>query len=160
MTVPPADDQSAQVASAKSRAPGHAVVTVMNRRALMWAFPVALLGAGAAWVVQGSGAGAAALMGGLIAIGAFTAGIWGISLVLNHLPGVEIAGALAVYLIQLLVLVSAVVLIQDQTSLDSRAAALGLFATAMAHQIGLITGYLGARMLIVDTPMPDDSVQG
>ncbi len=101
----------------------------------------------------------AALLGGLIAIGAFTAGIWGIGLVLNHLPGIEIAGALAVFLIQLLVMVSVVVLVQDQDWLDSRAAALGLFATALAHQIGLVTGYLGARTLIIDTPLPGDSVQ-
>ncbi len=160
MTSPPADDPSEQVAPAKGRAPGHPVVMVMNRRALAWAFPVAVISGVVAGGIRGPGAGVAALVGGLIAIGAFTAGIWGIGLVLKHLPGVEIAGALAVYLIQLLVLVSAVVLVQEQAWLDSRTAALGLFATALAHQIGLVTGYLSARMLIADTPMSDDSVQG
>jgi hypothetical protein len=48
--------------------------------------------------------------------------------------------------------------VQDQAWLNSRAAALGLFATALSHQIGLVTGYLSARMLIVDTPLPNDSM--
>ncbi len=158
MTSPSLDGATGESTSAKSRPPRHPVVTVMNRRALIWAVPVAFVAGSVGWALEGPGAGGAALIGGVLAIVAFRAGIWGIGMVLNHLPGVEIVGALAVFLIQLLVLVSAVVLVQDQAWLNSRAAALGLFATALSHQIGLVTGYLSARMLIVDTPLPNDSM--
>lgn len=142
--------------TARIRRGGHPVVAAMSRRAVFWAIPTALMVATGAWVLQGPAAGLSALIGGGIALAAFTSGIWGIGLLLTHLPGAEVAGALALFLIQVLVLVSAVLLIQDQAWLPPRAAAVGLFATALAHQIGLVTGYLGCRTQILDTPLPGD----
>lgn len=142
--------------TARIRRGGHPVVAAMSRRAVFWAIPTALMVATGAWVLQGPAAGLSALIGGGIALAAFTSGIWGIGMLLTHLPGAEVAGALALYLIQVLVLVSVVLLIHDQAWLHAISAGVGLFFTALAHQIGLVTGYLGCRTQILDTPLPDD----
>ncbi len=128
----------------------------MNRSALRWAGSAAVLGALAWWLVEDAGAAGAALIGSAIAIAAFTSGIWSVGKVLQHLPGAEVAGALGLFLAQLLLLVSAALVVQDQSWLNSRAAAVGLLATALAHQIGLVSGFARTRTLLVRSPLPGD----
>ncbi len=108
------------------------------------------------WVFADFGAAGAAMIGSLIAVVAFSSGIWSVVKVLQYLPGAEVPGAMALFLAQLLLLVSAVLVLQDQSWLNSRAAAVGLFATALAHQIGMVSGFLGTRTLLVQTPLPGD----
>lgn len=128
----------------------------MNRQAMAWAASVAALVACGWWLFEDLSAAGAAVIGSTIAIGAFASGIWCVGKVLKHLPGAEVPGALALFMIQLLLLVSAVLVIQDHSWLHDRAAAVGLFATALAHQIGLVRGFLRSRTLLVTSPLPDE----
>lgn len=132
------------------------VVRAMSRSALLWALPVALLTAAVCWALRGPAGGVAAGIGGAIAVLAFVSGTWGVGRLLDHLPGAEVPGALALYLTQLLLLVALVLLVREQDWLDARAAAVGLFATALAYQIGQVGGFLRARTLLVDTRLPHD----
>jgi hypothetical protein len=122
----------------------------MQRSALVWALPVAVLVATALWLVRGPAAAAAAVIGAVIAVGAFAGGVWGVGKLLDHLPGAEVPGALALYLIQLLLLVSVVLVVRELDGLDARATAVGLFATALAYQVGQVVGFLRSRTLLVD----------
>jgi hypothetical protein len=122
----------------------------MQRSALVWALPVAVLVATALWLVRGPAAAAAAVVGAVIAVAAFAGGVWGVGKLLDHLPGAEVPGALALYLIQLLLLVSVVLVVRELDGLDARATAVGLFATALAYQVGQVVGFLRSRTLLVD----------
>lgn len=137
-------------------APGYPVVRAMHRSALAAALPVGVLTVVICWVVRGPDGAAAAAIGATIAVLAFVSGTWGVGLLLDHLPGAELAGALGLYLVQLLLLVSAVLLVRAQDWLDPWSAAAGLLATALAHQIGQVTGFLRSRTLLVDTPLPGE----
>jgi ATP synthase protein I len=126
----------------------------MQRSALRWALPVALLCTLVLGLLRGPGAAGSSALGAAIALAAFLSGSWAIGLLLDHLPGAAVVGALTVYLIQLLLLVSAVLVVRELPWVDPLAAAVGLLATALAHQVGQVTGFLRARTLFVDPPLP------
>jgi ATP synthase protein I len=126
----------------------------MQRSALTWAVPVALGCVVVLGLLRGPAGAGSALAGSLIALGAFVSGGWAIGLLLDHLPGAAVVGALTIYLTQLLLLVSAVLVLRELGWTDDLAAAVGLLATALAHQVGQVLGFLRARTLYVDPPLP------
>ncbi len=141
---------------AEGRPPAHRtgarnpVVAAMHRAALTAALPVAALAVTVLGLLRGPGAGVSAAIGAVIAVAAFAGGVWGVGQLLDHLPGAEVPGALALYLVQLLLLVSVVLVVRELDGLDARATAIGLFATALAYQVGQVTGFLRTRTQIVD----------
>lgn len=131
----------------------------MHRSALAGGLLVAVLTAVVLGLMRGPGGAAAAAIGAAISLLAFVSGTWGVGRLLDHLPGAEVAGALALFLVQLLLLVSAVLVVREQAWLDSRSTAIGLFATALGYQVGQVRGFLRSRTLIVDTPLPGDRLR-
>lgn len=116
----------------------------------------AILCGAVGYIAVDRAAGTGALLGGLVAVVAFLAGTWAISLVLEHLPGIEIAGALALFLVQLLLLVSAVLVMREMSWINVRAAAFGLLIAGLAYQIGQVWAFLTARMVAIDVALPGD----
>ena len=140
--------------SASRRSARNPVVLAMQRSALVWALPVGALVVTVFGLLRGPGAAGAAAIGAAIAVAAFASGVWGAGKLLDHLPGAEVPGALALYLIQLLLLVSVVLVVREQAWLDARATAVGMFATALAYQVGQVTGFLRARTQLLDPGSP------
>lgn len=135
---------------------GQATVVAMQKRGGGLGFLAAALCALVGWLVADLATGLSAFLGGGVAVAAFLLGTWAISLVLEHLPGVEVAGALALYLIQLLLLVSAVLIMRELSWINVRAAAFGLLIAGLAYQIGQVWAFLTARMVAVDVALPGD----
>lgn len=155
MPTTPAAAPEGRPSSGRGRA-GNPVVAAMQRSALRWAVPVAAVLVTALGLLRGPDAAGAAAIGAAIAVAAFASGVWGVGKLLDHLPGAEVPGALALYLTQLLLLVSVVLVVREQAWLDARATAVGMFGTALAYQVGQVTGFLRARTLVVDPGAPRD----
>lgn len=135
---------------------GQTTVNAMQQYGGGLSLLAAILCGAVGYVAFDSAAGTGALLGGLVAVVAFLAGTWAISLVLEHLPGVEIAGALALFLVQLLLLVSAVLVMREMSWINVRAAAFGLLISGLAYQIGQVWAFLTARMVAIDVALPGD----
>ena len=97
------------------------------------------------WMTRDEKGGWSALTGAALAFAVILAGLLAVRLVLSGDAGASIAGALVVYLGQLILLVAAVLVLREAAWLDGRAFAAGAIAETVLLQVGQIGGYLRAR---------------
>jgi hypothetical protein len=105
----------------------------------------AVLTAGVLGAVRGGDGLVAALLGGATALVILVVGLFGIAAIVAGHPAVAMAGALVVYLGQLILLAAVVLVLRDAAWLDGRAFAIGAVATTVMAQVGLVVGYTRAR---------------
>lgn len=99
-------------------------------------------------LARGGEGGISALLGGALAFVVILVGLVGMGLVMTGDPGPSMAGALVVYLGQLILLVGAILVISRQGWLDGAALAAAAIATTILLQVGQITGYVRARHVL------------
>ncbi|XVX21366.1 hypothetical protein ACQP1U_05690 [Actinomycetota bacterium] len=97
------------------------------------------------WAVQSGAAGESALAGALVTIAVMVLGLLGMRMVLAGDLSIAMAGALVVYLGQLILLMAALLVLRKAEWLDGRAFAISAIVTVVATQVGLVRGYLRAR---------------
>jgi hypothetical protein len=116
----------------------------------------AVLTAGVLGAVRGGDGLVGALLGGATALLILVVGLLGIAAIVSGHPSVAMAGALVVYLGQLILLAAVVLVLRDAAWLDGRAFAIGAVATTVLAQVGLVLGYTRARHVM----FPDASTSG
>ncbi|MCE1179954.1 MAG: hypothetical protein LWW86_13130 [Micrococcales bacterium] len=97
------------------------------------------------WAVSSRAAGESALAGALVTLAVMVLGLLGMRLVVAGDLSIAMAGALVVYIGQLILLVAALLVLRKAAWLDGRAFAISASITVVVTQIGLIRGYLRAR---------------
>lgn len=145
--------EKALVTSASADGSARSVVSAMLRTALVPGGLMLLLTAATWLVLSGWASAGAAALGGLVAIGAFWSGLVGIRAVLSASAELALPGALALYAVQVCVLVGLALVLREQPWLDRMAFSVGLLASGLAYQAGQVAGFLRARILLVDPPL-------
>ncbi len=107
---------------------------------------------GIAWAWSGERWALSALVGTLLAFVVFAFGLVAIKIVVDGQPGFSLAGAMVVYLGQLITVVFVILLLRDVSWLDGRVFAATVVAEGLIWQIGLITGFLRGRHQVFDGP--------
>lgn len=105
-----------------------------------------------AWAWRGEHGSLSALVGALVAFVIFGVGLVSIKMVVDGQLGFSLAGAMVVYLGQLIAVVFVIVLLRGVSWLDGRAFAGAVLAEGLVWQIGQITGFLRGRHQIYDGP--------
>lgn len=116
--------------------------------ALLPALVVTLLAGVGGWVLRDEWAGVSALLGGLLSIAIFLAGLVGIIGVLAGPAYASMAGAFALLGLQLVVGFVVLYLLSRVDWVQMLPLAVGFLAAGMAFQVGVIAGYAGSRQLV------------
>lgn len=124
-----------------------AVLRRMVTFAVLPALVVSLVAAVAAWAVRGEWSALSALLGGLLGAGVFLAGLLGIAGVVAGPAAASMAGAFAVLVLQLVVAGAVLFLISRLAWADMLSLGVAFLASGLAFQVGVVTGYAGARRL-------------
>ncbi len=126
-------------------APRHTPFVGMVRGVLAAGMVGSLVIATAGWVLRDEEGGWSALAGAGLAFGAILVGLLAMRLVIAGDPGISMAGALVVYLGQLILVALVVLALRDAGWLDGRAFAGGAIAETVLLQVGQIAGYVRGR---------------
>jgi len=105
-----------------------------------------------AWVWRGEHGALSALVGTLVSLVIFGAGLLAIKAVVDGPPAFSMAGALVVYFGQLIAVLFVIVALRGATWLDGRAFAAAVLAEGLVWQVGQITGFVRGRHQIYDGP--------
>lgn len=116
---------------------------------------VAGLGIATAWWVASPRGARSALVGAGVAAAVLLIGLVGISVVVTGQPAIAMAGALVVYVGQLVLLATVIAVLRDAVWVHGRALATGAVGTTLAMQAGQVVGYARARH-----PVGADSARG
>ena len=100
------------------------------------------------WAVRGERGGLAAGLGSGVALGVLLLGLLGIAAIVAGHPSIAMAGALVVYVGQLVLLAAVVLALRDAAWLDGRAFVIGAAGTTVVMQVGLVAGYTRARHVL------------
>ena len=96
-------------------------------------------------MLRGQDGAVGGLLGSTIALVILLVGLLGIGAIVSGHASLAMAGALVVYLGQLILLAAVVLALRDASWLDGRAFAIGAIVTTLLVQVGLIVGYTRAR---------------
>ena len=118
------------------------------------------------WITRGSRGGLAALLGACIAVVFFASGLYVMGRVTNANPLSVLAGALAVYLGQVIFLGVVILTLSGVHWLDGTAFGLSILAVALIWQVSQVVAFMRLRQPVYDRPAQvspgqpaDDSVQ-
>lgn len=128
------------------------------RQMVLWSLPlatlVALAGGVVAGALRGAEAGWSGLIGGVLGVLVFAAGLFAIRLVLAGPAGMSMAGAFAVLIAQLVVMAMILVLLVQADWVDLPVLAICLVISGLVFQVGVVLGYLRARALLFGADGP------
>jgi ATP synthase protein I len=116
------------------------------------------------WITRGSRGGLAALLGACIAVVFFASGLYVMGRVTNANPLSVLAGALAVYLGQVIFLGVVILTLSGVHWLDGTAFGLSVLAVALIWQLCQVVAFMRLRQLVYDQPadrrddQPDDEL--
>ncbi len=114
------------------------------------------------WITRGTSGGLAALLGVAIAVVFFASGLYVMGRVTNANPISVLAGALAVYLGQVIFLGMVIFAFSGAGWLDGRAFGLSVLAVALIWQVCQVVAFVRLRQPVYDEPAEpaDESSQG
>jgi len=104
------------------------------------------------WVTRGSGGGLSSLLGFSIAVAFFASGLYVMKWVTNANPLSVLAGALAVYLGQVIFLGAVILLLSGADWLDGKAFGLAVLAVALVWQLFQVLAFMRLRKPVYDEP--------
>lgn len=104
------------------------------------------------WVIGGPAAAAGALVGAAVTVLILTVGLLVLKVVLNGPAPTALAGALAVYLVQLSVLLGLLLALRAGDLVHPGGFAAGALSATVVWQTGHIVGLSRARRLVYDPP--------
>lgn len=113
----------------------------------------------ALWVTRGTAGGLAALLGVAIAVFFFASGLYVMGRVANANPISVLAGALAVYLGQVIFLGVVIFSLSGARWLDGKALGLSVLAVALIWQVCQVVAFMRLRQPVYDEPA-DQSARG
>lgn len=117
----------------------------MLRGALLPGLVAVVAVPGIVWALRGELAALSATAGVVVALVVLVVGLLAVSAVVSGHPSIAMAGALVVYIGQLILLVAALLALRGADWLDGRAFAIGAVAETLVVQVGQIVGYTRAR---------------
>jgi ATP synthase protein I len=114
------------------------------------------------WITRGTSGGLAALLGVVIAVVFFASGLYVMGRVTNANPISVLAGALAVYLGQVIFLGMVIFAFSGADWLDGKAFGLSVLAVALIWQVCQVVAFVRLRQPVYDEPAEpaDESSQG
>jgi ATP synthase protein I len=115
------------------------------------------------WITRQSRGGLAALLGATIAVVFFAAGLYVMGRVTNSNPLSVLAGALAVYLAQVIFLGVVIFTFSGAAWLDGKAFGLSVLAVALIWQVCQVVAFMRLRQPVFDQPVAepaDEPAQG
>ena len=124
----------------------------MLRGALLPSTAAGLLAAVVLWVLRDSDGGLAALLGVAVAVVFFAAGLAVMKRVVGANPLSLLAGALAVYLGQILFLGAIILVLSGARWLDGTAFGLAILVVALVWQVCQVVTFLRMRHNVYDDP--------
>lgn len=131
------------------RAPrSHSPWAGMLRGTLVASAAGVVLSAGLLTALRGTDATSGALLGSALAAVVLLVGLVGIRAVVSAHASLAMAGALVVYLGQLILLAAAAVLLGGAHWLDGTALAIAAALTTVLVQVGLVRGYARSRHVL------------
>ena len=116
---------------------------------MVCAAPVIVLGF---WITRQTRGGLAAILGVAIAVAFFASGLWVMKRVTTANPLSVLAGALAVYLGQVIFLGIVILMLSGATWLDGRAFGLSVLAVALVWQLSQLVAFARLRKPVYDQP--------
>lgn len=121
------------------------------RQMVLWSVPlsvgVALTIAAIAWLMVDAAAGLSGLIGGLLSVGVFAAGLFAIRVVLIAPAALSMAGAFAILIGQLLFTAVVLALTLQWDDAHGVALAIAFIVAGLVFQIGALLGYFRSRQL-------------
>ena len=111
------------------------------------------------WVTGQTRGGLAALLGVTIAVAFFASGLYVMKRVTNASPLSVLAGALAVYLGQVLFLGLVILLLSGAAWLDGQAFGLSVLAVALIWQLVQVVAFVRLRKPVYDEPADEPAQQ-
>jgi ATP synthase protein I len=111
------------------------------------------------WVTRGSRGGLAALLGVSIAVAFFASGLYVMGRVTNANPLSVLAGALAVYLGQVIFLGVVILTFSGAHWLDGTAFGLSVLAVALIWQVCQVVAFMRLRKPVYDKPVDERADQ-
>jgi len=113
------------------------------------------------WIANGTRGGLAALLGVVIAVAFFAGGLYVMGRVVKENPMLVLAGALAVYLGQVLFLGVVIVSLSGASWLDGTSFGLSVLAVALIWQLSQVVAFVKMRKPVYDNPVetPDKPVE-
>lgn len=133
------------------------------RQMVVWSVPsslvVALTAALVAGLLAGGSAGWSALLGGVLSLLVFAAGLLAIRAVLAGPAALSMAGAFAVLVAQLVLTAVVLAVVLSQGWADVVPLAVGFLLAGLVFQAGIVVGYLRSRQLVAPES-PVDTGQG
>ncbi len=122
---------------------------------LVPALPVLVLLPLLAWAAAGHWAAVSALLGAVISLAVFVLGVVGIRGVLAGPTATTMAGAFAVFVLQMVVLAAVIWSLGQTTWLQVVPLAIGFIVVGLVFQAGLVVGYLRSRSAL-DVTLPGE----
>jgi hypothetical protein len=124
---------------------GHAPFGSMLRGCVVFGLGSAILMTALMGALRGADGALGGLLGSVVALVILLVGLLGIGAIVSGHASLAMAGALVVYLGQLILLAAVVLALRDASWLDGRAFAIGAIVTTLLVQVGLVVGYTRAR---------------
>jgi ATP synthase protein I len=106
------------------------------------------------WLTRGARGGLAALVGVVVFLFFFGAGLYVMSRVINASPLVVLSGAVSLYMCQVIVLGLVILWLSRASWLDNVAFAISVLVGVIAWQILLMVAFARGRRPVFDTPAP------
>lgn len=122
---------------------------------LLPSLPVVVLVPLLAWAAAGGWAAVSALVGAVVSVVVFALGVVGIRGVLAGPTATTMAGAFAVFVVQLAVLGAVIWSLGQTTWLQIVPLAVGFLVAGLVFQAGLVVGYLRTRAAL-DVELPGE----
>lgn len=107
------------------------------------------------WVIRASRGGLASLLGASVAVAFFASGLYVMGRVTNANPLSVLAGALAVYLGQVIFLGIVIFTLSGAQWLDGTSFGLSVLAVALIWQLFQVVAFLRLRKPVYDNPVDD-----
>ncbi|ADU48948.1 hypothetical protein [Intrasporangium calvum] len=144
--------------TSQSRAGAESPVRTMLRTSLAFsAVSVPLIALGA-WLLRGPDGAISGLVGAAVAVGFFVVGAQGLRAVIAGEAAFSLAGALVVYLGQLIALVAVLLVLREAEWLDGRAFAASAIVQTLVWQAGQVVGFRrGRHEIYPDVTLPSGS---
>ena len=120
----------------------------MLRGALVPAMVVGLLAAGVSWWTHAEYGALSSLVATVVTLAFFAGGTWGLRFILGGGAGLALAGALVVYLGQLIAVTAAFFVLRQLAWVQPIPFALSAIAVTITWQIGAIAGFSRARLAV------------
>lgn len=146
--------QSGQATSPQPSGPAQVPpFAAMLRATILPMVAAAPLLVAAFWIANGTRGGLAALLGAVVAVAFFAGGLYVMGRVVKANPMLVLAGALAVYLGQVLFLGVVIVSLSGASWLDSTSFGLSVLAVALIWQLSQVVAFVKMRKPVYDDPV-------